>query len=237
MADLFLESGPRRKTTMVHVLDLLGCVATGPTTEAALAATPEAIRAYRRFLCRWGEAVDPEAPVEPRIVEHITEGAWLGNGSPYVLFGPDLLTPTPAEVERCVRRFHGLREELAGWAERQTDALLDAAPIGGGRTGRAVLLHCLGSTGGTLSAALGAAPGFSALHGAAERGQVPLAVALRRQAEMVAERLRAVPPEQWASVRELPGGRRTPRQGLRLLLEHEWNHLAELARRPGGPVL
>lgn len=49
---------------MVHALDLLGCVAIGPTTEEALAATPGAIRTYRRFLHRHGEPVDPDAPFE-----------------------------------------------------------------------------------------------------------------------------------------------------------------------------
>ena len=52
---LYLESGPQRRKTMVHALDLLGCVAVGPTTDAALAATPAAIRAYLRFLARHGE--------------------------------------------------------------------------------------------------------------------------------------------------------------------------------------
>lgn len=31
----YLESGPQKRKTMVHVLSLLGCVANGPTTEAA----------------------------------------------------------------------------------------------------------------------------------------------------------------------------------------------------------
>jgi hypothetical protein len=31
--DLYLESGPKRKKTMVHVLDLLGCIVHGPTTD------------------------------------------------------------------------------------------------------------------------------------------------------------------------------------------------------------
>ena len=47
---LYLESGPRKKRTMVHVLDLLGCIAKGSTTEEALDNTPGAIRAYLRFL-------------------------------------------------------------------------------------------------------------------------------------------------------------------------------------------
>jgi len=46
---LYLESGPRRRTTMVHVLDRLGCIAQEPTTEEALQAAPEAIRAYLRL--------------------------------------------------------------------------------------------------------------------------------------------------------------------------------------------
>src|SRR5687768_10053373 len=222
---------------MVHVLDLLGCVAVGPTTEEAVAATPAAIRAYRRFLRRHGEAVDPAAPVETRVVAHVTEGEWLGNGSPYLVFAPDLEPVTAAEIEIFLNRFHGLREELASWAETQTDAALDAAPAAGARPGRAILLHVLGATGGYLAAALGGAPGFSANHGAAERGELPLAVALRRAAAMAADRVHAATPDQWSAVRDLPAGRRTLRKALRRMLEHDWEHLAELSRRAGGPSL
>lgn len=234
---LYLESGPRRRKTMVHVLDLLGCVAVGPTTEEALAATPEAIRAYRRFLRRCGEAGDDDAPVETHIAEHLTEGIWVGNGSPYITFGPDLQPLTAPEIARYIARHQRLREELAAWAERQTDDSLDAQPPSGGRTARAVLLHVLGSTGGYLSSALGSAPGFGAVHGAAERGELPLAVALRRSAAMVAERLATTTAEEWAAVREFPSGLRTLRKAIRRLLEHDWEHLVELSRRTGGPVL
>lgn len=51
---LYLESDPRRRKTMVHVLDLLGCVAVGPTTDDAPAATPDAIRAFLGTLRREG---------------------------------------------------------------------------------------------------------------------------------------------------------------------------------------
>src|SRR5512136_1947546 len=149
---LYLESGPLRRKTMVHVLDLLGCVAVGPTTEDALAATPDAIRAYRRFLSRHGEPVAPDAPFETRVAEHITEGDWLGNGSPYLIFGPDFQPVSDEEVETFLNRYHGLREELATWAATQTDEQLDVPPDSG-RTARAVLLHVLGATGGYLSAA------------------------------------------------------------------------------------
>jgi predicted RNase H-like HicB family nuclease len=234
---LYLESGPRRRKTMVHVLDLLGCVAVGPTTEDALAVAPDAIRAYRRFLHRHGEPGDPDAPVETRVVEHVTEGEWLGNGSPYLTFGPDLEPLTDKEVETFLRRFQWLREALAAWAATRTGKQLDAPPRGGGRTARALLLHALGATGGYLSAALGGAPGFSALHGATERGELGLPEALRRSAVMSAERIRATTPEERAAVRERPKERRTLRKALRRMLEHDWEHLAELSRRPGGPSL
>ncbi|MGH2532064.1 MAG: hypothetical protein ACRDJW_07120 [Thermomicrobiales bacterium] len=235
---LYLESGPKRKKTMVHVLELVGCVANGPTTEEAIAATPEAIRAFRRFLHRHGEAVDPDAPFEIEVVQHIAEAnSWLGNGSPYVTFTGDLDPITDDEIEVALRRLHSLREALAAWAETRTDAQLDATPAVKGRTERAILLHVLGPTGAYLSAALGSAPGFSALHGAAERREVPLAEALRKAAEMAEARVRATTPEERAFVRELPRGPRSLRKQMRRILEHDWEHLAELSRRPGGPNL
>jgi predicted RNase H-like HicB family nuclease len=236
--DLHLESGPRRRKTMVHVLDLVGCVAVGPTTEDAVAATPAAIRAYRRFLQRHGEPIDADTPFETRIAEHITAGEWLGNGSPYLVFGPDLDPLTDAEIESFLCRFAAMREELAAWAAAQSDEYLDAKPETGGRPARAVLLHILGaSVGGYLSSALGSAPGFSRIHGAAERGEIALPDGLRRVAVMAAERVHAATPEERVAVRRLPSGPRTLRRGLRRMLEHDWEHLAELSRRPGGPLL
>ena len=234
---LYLESGPRRQKTMVHVLDLLGCVAVGPTTEAALALAPDAIRAYRRFLSRHGERHNPAAPFKTVVAEHITAGQWLGNGSPYLVFGPDLEPLSNKEIEIYLKRFRGLRETLAYWAAGQTNRQLDASPKPDGRTARAILLHVLGPTGGYLSAALGSAPGFSALAGAAERGELHLVEALLRSVELAEARVRATTPQERARVRQRPKDVRTLRKALRRMLEHDWEHLAELARRPGGPRL
>jgi len=52
---------------MVHVLDLLGCIAQGPTTEEALQATPEAIHLFLGFLHRHGEKVKSEAEFKTKI--------------------------------------------------------------------------------------------------------------------------------------------------------------------------
>ena len=229
--DLYLESGPKRRKTMVHALGLLGCVANGPTTEAALDATPEAIRAFLRFLARHGGPVDPAAAFETRIVEHITEGAWLGNGSPYLVFGPDLDPLTDAEITMLLTRSRRICGELAGWADALDGAELDAEPIGGGRPARAVLLHVIGAHGAGLAAALASAPGFSRLRAAAERVEIPLGEALRRIPEMTDERIRATTPEERNAVRHLPSGPNTLRKALRGILEHGWEHWMELARR------
>ncbi len=235
--DLYLESGPKKRKTMVHVLDLLGCVATGPTTEEALAATPAAIRAYRRFLHRRGEVIDPEAPFETRVAVHLTEGAWLGNGSPYIAFAPDFDPLTQEETERLVVRLRWLIDELAEWADTQSPEQLDAPPVAGSRTNRAILLHVLGAQGPSLAAALAGAPGFSRLHSAAERGEIPLPVALVRAGEMVEARIQLVPPERRNDVREITGRAYTLRKALRRMIEHDWEHLAELSRHPSSPQL
>jgi predicted RNase H-like HicB family nuclease len=232
--DLCLESGPRRRKTMVHVFGLLGCVAVGPTTEEALAATPDAIRTYLRFLRRIGEPVHPGAPFEVRVAEHVTEGEWLGNGSPYVLFGPDLEPVSAGEIETLLGRFHGLQEELAAWTAARSDDELDAPPADGGRTARAIILHVLGPIGPYLAAALGGAPGFSRVVTAAERGELGLSEALRLVDGMAAERVRATTPEERSTVRVRERDQRTLRKALRRMLEHDWEHLAELSRRPGG---
>jgi uncharacterized damage-inducible protein DinB len=236
---LHLESGLQRRKTTAHALDLLGCVAVGLTTDAALAATPDAIRAYLRFLRRHGEpAADPDAPFDTRIAEHVTQGYWLGNGSPYLTFCPDLEPLRDDEIERYLRRFAWMRAELATWAATQSDDQLAASPPDGGRTARAILLHILGATGAYLATALGSGPGFTRLQTAADRGDIPLPDALRRAAALAVERVRAATPEQRAAVREHPTqGARTLHRGLRRMLEHDWEHPAELSRRPGGPPL
>lgn len=235
---LYLESGPKRRTTMVHVLDLLGCIANGATTEVSLQATPAAIGAYRRFLQRHGERV-ASGSFDTRVVEHVTEGQWLGNGSPYIVFGPDHEPLSAAEVTRFARRFEALSGELARWAEGQSARQLAAAPRVGGRTSRAILLHVLGTPGAYLSSALGGAPGFSRLAGAAERGELPLLQAYAEVTALFTARLGETTPAQRAATRSLSQGTRvyTLRKAVRRALEHTWEHLAELSRRPGGPAL
>ena len=234
---LELESGPKRRKTMVHVPELLGCIAVGPTTELALAATPDAIRAFCRFMAGHGEPLDADGPVETVVLAHVTEGDWLGNGSPYVAFESDLAPVSDVDLETFLARHRALRAALGAWADAQTDEALDEAPDQG-RTGRAILLHALGVSGGYLASSLGSGPpGYSALAAATERGQMPLAEAFARSAELVEARARSATEDDRRAVRERSGTIRTLRKSLRRLLEHDWEHLAELSRRPGGPSL
>src|SRR5512143_4371266 len=109
---LYLESGPKHKTTMVHVPALLGCIARGPTTEAALEATPAAIRAYLRFLQRHGEEVDPQAEFTTAVAEHVTEGPWIGYGDPAPGFAPDFEPLSPGELAGHLRHLDWLPADL-----------------------------------------------------------------------------------------------------------------------------
>lgn len=232
---LHLESGPKRRKTMVHVIDLLGCVAVGPTTEEAIDATPEAISAYLRFLKRCGEDVPVDSTFTTHVEEHITEGTWLGNGDPYITFRPELAPISKAELERMTTRLVMLREEIAAWAESVGPAALETMVPGSSRSPHAILLHVLGPTGAYAAPVLGTISGISRLHTQAERGQMPLADALRQSMAIVAERLRAATDEQRTRPIERPREVRTLRKSLRRMLEHDWEHLAELSRRPGGP--
>jgi predicted RNase H-like HicB family nuclease len=233
---LYLESGPKRRTTMVHVPELLGCMANGPTTEEALDATPEAIRAFLGFLKGAGEEVDAEAPFTTTVVEHITEGIWLGNGSPYVTYPPDLEPVSEADVNLLAHRYQYLRERLAAWAKTQTDTALDMSPEKG-RTARGILLHVLPGPGGYLSPITGGSSGYSRLQVQAERGEVGLADAIRQIGSKAGEQIRSTTSEQRSAVIQRPKEIRTLRKALRRTLEHDWEHLRELSRRPGGPVI
>jgi predicted RNase H-like HicB family nuclease len=221
---------------MVHVLDLMGCVAVGPTTEEAIAATPESIRAYRRFLHRHGDSIDRDEPIETRVAEHITEGSFIGNGSPYILFAPDTIPVTQADIDRFCSRIAWLGEESGGWAASRTDAELDA-PHAGSRLSREILRHVLAARAAGIASALGSSGGLNRIATAAERGEMPFAAAFDASTELIVELVNATTPQQRSTARQLPSGPKPLRQALRRILEHDWEHLAELSRLPGGPAL
>lgn len=231
---LYLESGPRQQKTMVHVLGLLGCIAKGPTTEVALAATPDAIGAYLRFLARHGVEVEAHPRVELRVVEHVTMGQWLGNGDPALVFEPDRAPLTAADAEEYFCRLEWSRAEFVALVRRLSMLELTAQPVGK-RSIRAMIEHLMESE-HFYVCTLGRVEGLPAAGSIVQKRQGSLLgwMACVRERELA--RLRALTPAE----RERPvvrwGQTWTARKVLRRMLEHEWEHLVELADRLGQPL-
>jgi len=238
--DLYLESGPKHKTTMCHVLTdaMLGCNTNGPTTEEAVASAPDGIRLFLRFLRKHGENVDPDGDVKVRVAVHEDRGdSWYGRGSPYLAFGPDLEPVSARDCEIFAGRLHWMREDLVAWLGRLSEGELTAEPRPRGRTPMAIALHILQGPGAYLSPALDGTKGYSRIVTLVERGQLPITEGLMEVAHKAAADLARATPEQRSRVLERPSGeRRTLRKSIRRMLEHDWEHLSELARREGGPA-
>jgi predicted RNase H-like HicB family nuclease/uncharacterized damage-inducible protein DinB len=228
---LYLESGPQKKTTLVHVLELPGCVANGKTTDAALAATPAAIRAYLVFVKRHGAKVDPKAPFEIRVAEHITKGEFLGQGSPSAFYEPDLRPLTPKDIAS--------HAELLEWSRADLLRLIDGldarrlAQKPAGRPIENILKHVLEAEKGYIYSVLGVTktvhlPVSEGLH-----DRLDLRVALHQARVAAIDRVKAMTPAERRSNRKTGAYVRTPRRMLRRMLEHEWEHRREIAARLG----
>lgn len=233
---LYLESGPRRRKTMVHVLDLLGCIAQGPTTEEALAATPAAIHAFLAFIGRHGEDVDPAAPFDTAVATHVTEGSWLGNGDPTPGFDPDFTPLDGADLDRYRTRLAGMHAALRTLVGPLTPAQLLAAPEGPGRTIYAILAHTAAAGSAYLRYAVGRVDGLGEAVRAVEAEPEDIVAALERFWQVADVRLAAM--SEGERTRLVPHGQViwSARRCLRRTLEHEWEHLVEIATRLGRPL-
>jgi uncharacterized damage-inducible protein DinB/predicted RNase H-like HicB family nuclease len=240
--DLYLESGPKRRKTMVHVLKLLGCIAQGPTTEAALEGTPEAIRVYLRFLQCHGEAVDPEVPFTIAVAEHAMEGNWLGNGDPTPGFGPDFGPLNAEDLSIYLRRLGWIQESLSGLVGEAPREQLEAEPADGGRPIARILEHIAESQGTYLRYIVGRVDGLSdalrAVQTAAHVSRLTfheadddLPAAFIRLWQLCASRLEAMTEAERTQPVQHGQVTWTARRGGRRMLEHAWEHRLEIARR------
>ena len=230
--DLYLESGPRRKKTMVHMLALLGCVANGPTTDEALARTPAAIDAFRRFLARHGEVLDLDDPVETRIAAHITEGVWLGNGDPSIVFEPDLEPLTAEDGERFIARLEWMRAEMNDLVGSLSDEQLVEKPTKG-RSIQAILEHILESEYAYM-AAFGRLEGLPGQGSIVKKRQGDLSTWMGMVRAKEIERLRSLNERERSEPFVHWKYTRTARKVMRRMLEHQWEHLVEIKERLGG---
>jgi predicted RNase H-like HicB family nuclease len=231
---LYVESGPKRRKTMVHVPDLLGCIANGPTTEEALDATPEAICVYLRFLARHGESVDPAAEFRTRVVEHVMEGPFVGNGDSSIMFGPDPKVPTAAETARWAKWFGWIRTDTVSIVKGLTPAKLKAKPKPIGRPIEEILPHVIESSRAYVRSMLGPVPDLDEVASLMRKGVMRGVDAMTAAIEPTVERLKAMTTEERR--RQVQHGQSlwTARKMLRRVLEHEWEHHEEIRTRLGA---
>lgn len=228
---LYLESGPRRKKTMVHVLSLLGCIANGPTTEVALERTPAAIEAFRRFLGRHGDPLDTGDVVETEIAEHVTEGVWLGNGDPSIVFPPDLVPLTEADGEYFIKRLEWMWAELVESISPLSALQLEEKPPKG-RPIRQILEHLLESE-YTYMYAFGRPEGLPASGSIVKKREGSLLDWMAHVQAVEYERLRSLTWEERSEPFVHWKYTRTARKVVRRMLEHRWEHLVEIKERLG----
>lgn len=229
---LYLESGPKKQRTMVHVLDLLGCVAKGSTTDEAVANTPAAIRAYLKFLKRHSAPVEP-GEFKTKIVEHITAGQWLGNGDPALVFQFDLIALTPIEIETYLQRLTWTRADIVKLVSGLTHLQLEKEPGNKQRPIRIMLEHVLESEYFYLSSFLGKIEGLPATGSIVRKREGDLLNWMSAVRTIEFARLRATTPAERMKSIEHWKQTWTLRKVFRRMLEHEWEHLVELSERLG----
>jgi len=229
---LYVESGPKRRKTMVHVLDLLGCIANGPTTKASLDATPDAIRNYLRFLHRHGDAVKPDASFATKVVQHVMEGTWLGRGDPDPGFAADFQPLTAKDYATYLKRMSWLEADLLQIARDTPPKQLITQPESGGRPIRRILEHLAGAHYAYLKSPLSKPKGLSQALRLVEEGP-GLPAALADFWRMATERLEAITEAEHSAMVQHGVKTWSARRAFRRMLEHDWEHLAELSRRFG----
>ena len=230
---LCLESGPKKQRTMVHVIDLLGCVAKGATTDEAIANTPDAIRAYRKFLKRHDESIDVNGQVKTKVIEHVTEGQWLGNGDPALVFQFDLRPITPPEIETYLQHLDWLRADVIKLVSGLTHAQLEKEPGNKQRPIRIMLEHMLESEYFYLASFLGSIEGLPATGSIVRKREGDVLSWMSHVRAIEVERLKALTPDERSKSIERWKQTWTARKLFRRMLEHEWEHLIELSERLG----
>jgi len=226
--DLYLESGPQHKKTLLHVLDLLGCVVQADTTDEAVAAAPEAIRAYLRYLGRHGEKVDPDEKIETHLAKHNTEGLFSGQA----LWPQDLKPLAPSALARYVRWLDWSRADLLALVHGIDDKRLRAKPAAG-RSLRDILLHVLDADKSYVYALVGPLKAMGGPTNAAGRGDLDLRVAMHEARRAAIDRLGTLTPGERARIRTSGQSTYSAHRVIRRMLEHEWEHRREIAARLG----
>lgn len=228
---LYLESGPKMRTTMVHVIDLLGCIATGHTTEEALAATPSAIRTFKEFTSLCGERVDPHSDFSTIVAQHVTQGPWIGYGDPESGFQPDFEPLEPNDLAIGIRRVKCMHQEMMESLSRLTPSEMLAVPVNGHRPLYDILLHATEAQTHYLTYLVGKIDAFKPARAALASEPEKMQSSYAKFNLILLDRFSNLSSEERAMA--VPHGKViwTARRGLRRLLEHNWEHLMEIRTR------
>jgi predicted RNase H-like HicB family nuclease len=221
--DLYLHSGPMLKKTYIHVPSLMGCIAQGDTTDLALAAAPEALHGYLRFLANYGERVSPTAAFRTNIAQHDRRGGFLGSG-----FLPTDSAPiSKRESEAMMRRLAAIHEGLRNLTQGLTTKDLGRQPPRG-RSIKRILAHIC-AEGGYLRGVSGA----SRIQRDVEEGRLDPHEALDQLLILEQERLDSMDDSERTAVIMRGQTPWSVRAAVRRMLEHAWEHHVEIAERLG----
>ena len=212
----------------MHVLDLLGCVVQGKTTDEAVAAAPDAIRAYRRYLGRHGEKLAPARTIDVRVAEHNTQGLFSGQAQ----WPADLEPLAPRDLARYVRWLEWSRADLLRLVKGIDDRPLRAKPATG-RSLRDILLHVLDADKSYVYGLVSPLKSMGDPTNAALKGDLDLRVALSEARAAATLRLAKLTPRELAHVRRAGQSTYSAHRVIRRMLEHEWEHRREIAARLG----
>lgn len=233
---LYLESGPKHRKTMVHVLDLLGCVIRGATTDEALVSTPAGIRSYLMFLQSSGESVELDFPFTTRVAAHVTEGDWLGEGDPTQGFAPDFEPLSPRDLQLYLDRLQAIHASQLDLVKPLTPRQLSAEPADGHRSLFRIIDHAAESDYNYLRMQIGSCKEIVLAKKAITSTNIDLPGALNQYWQLIADRLAAFTAADLA--RLVPHGQITwsAHRTMRRLLEHNWEHREEIRTRLESPA-
>jgi predicted RNase H-like HicB family nuclease len=221
--DLYVHSGPKRKKTYIHVPQLVGCIAQGDTTDAAIENVPNAIEVFLGFIARTGERVGAKEPFRTRVAEENMSGGFLGVG-----FLPTDAKPlSKRESDALMQRLANIHDELRGLTSGLSKKQLEAKPATGRPIGRILSHMC--AEGGYLRGV----SGVGRIQREVEEGKRDPHDALDELWRLESERLNTMTADERRDVIMRGQSPWSVRAAVRRMLEHGWEHYLEIAARLG----
>jgi uncharacterized damage-inducible protein DinB len=232
---VYVEAGPGG--AMAHVAELPGCFALGSDAARAVGATPGAIVRFLGWLKAHREPLVPEAYVarpsvaDLFVAEVRTEGAPTAAGSKAALFDFDREEWSDERVERSLRWLGYSRADLLGIIDGLTEDAMKSKMLAPGRSLYDTLRHLADAEYGYINRIAGP---LEALEPVTDVEPSDIRERLTAIREIFDRRLRAIPSEKrveviyphWANRPDEPW---TLPKALRRAIEHEREHLAEIA--------